>query len=49
MVGCDHTHIRNFNFQKLKNLKFILDGKNILSNKHVPVVGIGSRKLLPVN
>ena len=49
VVGCDHTHIRNFNFQKLKNLKFILDGKNILSNKHVPVVGIGSRKLLPVN
>ena len=49
VVGCDHTHIRNFNFQKLKNLKFILDGKNILSDKHVPVVGLGSRKLLPVN
>ena len=41
VVGCDHTHIRNFNFQKLKNLKFILDGKNILVDKHVPVVGIG--------
>ena len=49
IVGCDHTHIRNFNFQKLRNLKFILDGKNILSNKHVPVIGLGSRKLLPVN
>jgi UDP-N-acetyl-D-glucosamine dehydrogenase len=42
VIGCDHTHIQNFDFTKLKNLKFIIDGKNILESKHVPVFGIGT-------
>jgi len=47
VIGCDHTHIVNLDFTKLKNLKFIMDGKNSLDKKHVPVFGIGGRILLP--
>ena len=47
VIGCDHTHIVNLDFTKLKNLKFIMDGKNSLDKQHVPVFGIGGRILLP--
>ncbi len=41
IIGCDHPQFKAFDFKKLKGLKFILDGKNILPKLHVPVIGIG--------
>ena len=44
IIGCDHPQFKTFDFRKLKGLKFILDGKNILPKLHVPVIGIGVRR-----
>lgn len=43
VIGCDHQEFRNFDYSKLKGLKFIIDGKNILQKVNIPVIGIGKR------
>ena len=42
IIGCDHSQFKKFDYKKILGLKFVLDGKNMLSKLHVPVVGIGT-------
>lgn len=42
VIGCDHPQFKNFDYKKMSGIKFVIDGKNILSRLHVPVFGIGT-------
>jgi UDP-N-acetyl-D-glucosamine dehydrogenase len=43
IVGCDHSQFKTFDYKKIRGLKLIIDGKNVLPKLHIPVIGIGAR------
>jgi len=42
VIGCDHSQFKTFDFNQIKSLKFIIDGRNILPKQDIPVTGIGT-------
>ena len=46
VVGCDHSQFKTFDFKRIKSLKLIIDGKNILPKQDIPVIGIGTNSNL---
>lgn len=42
VIGCDHSQFKSFDFKRLRGLKAIIDGKNMLPKQHVPVIGVGA-------
>ncbi|OGI14507.1 hypothetical protein A3K63_01920 [Candidatus Micrarchaeota archaeon RBG_16_49_10] len=41
IIGCDHPDFKGFDFKRIKGLKFIIDGRNMIEGGKVPVIGIG--------
>jgi len=46
VIGCDHTQFKSFDFKRIKSLKLIIDGRNILPKQDVPVTGVGTNQNL---
>jgi len=42
VIGCDHPEFKTFDFNQIKSLKLIIDGRNILPKQDVPVTGVGT-------
>jgi len=42
VVACDHPQFKSFNYKRIKSLKLIIDGRNILPEQDVPVIGVGT-------